>query len=592
MAKQYYELPNLHSQLLSMRIQAWATTMAGGMLLGAGLGLPNLSATWRLAVSSTGVVCIAASGSSQKREDELVQQIADLGDISAAEASYSWFSWLRGQTPNPSQLNGQLELAGNGPKAAYPTFNMDNLTTSPHWAILGSTGSGKSIFLHYLIDTFLVGQAKLILDPHADPAKCLKVGSATEATEVIRKLTEGELDSVTIGGGRDYSQISLMVDALYLEMDRRYASGKAESWRTINCIVDEAVSVALNDASKDSWKANQVAFLTEARKSNIRLVLLLQTALVKAMGLEGNSELRNAYLWVRIGNFALKHANQLKNEPLVSQLERDIKQSLKDHKASGSTALYTGSCYLADDEYIPYRNLGFYYQLRGMSEPTLEDLRESAFGQLLASPEPTNEQPEANQQLANQVLELTNLVAELQAQLAELADSSPPPSTLLRQQRAALVAETAPNLVPEIVPNDNPESTYKLPEKALAESAFDSLMATCISKPEPIEPPEVLISEALTSRPVKVNFSQPSVELDSETFKVLAGYAEQSGFTLANYQAYLDNRQAGLSHTKSLNKLGYKSGARFQSAARLVKTLAEYQLESANQVPEGLLLDN
>lgn len=640
------EHPNLAQELINSQLQSWAMLAAGGTLLASSLAMP-FNQTQRILGLSSSLLMVAASGSSVGKELRLKQQLSDTLDIANAEASYRWFTGLRNPTLS-QQVTSQL--ADSQPKLAYQTYNPADLRDAPHIALVAPTGCGKSVFLNYLLSTHFDDQSLILLDPHSRPNECFEVNSEQDGLDLISQLESGQLKAIKVGGGRRYSDIGYMLEALYQTMDKRFSSGKPESYPTINFVIEELPSVALTEPSQSSWKLTNRPLLLEARKAQLRMFIVSQSVLVNLIGLKNMSEMREAYTFIYLGAAAIKKANQLKNEQLASKLIADRELSLKEFaksEAKKAGVKFQGTCVLIDDLYLKYQNLSW-------AEPPMFNLPANfelpePTPEAKVVPEPTNQlgnqQPEANQQLANQVEELTNLVTNLQTQLSQLSDLGPPPSPLKRLEASLLAASKASqndfqqgqtaskqlidnSLITQLALDELSNSLFEA-SKATFQEASQNLPEAestsnkqLISAPAPEMPtyaselgqleaaeallltePSEKLSESTTPQPqltgqppestdksAQANLSLPKVELDADTYRVLADYSARSKFTKSNYQAYLDSRQAGLSMTKALNKLGIKSGARYQVASRLVKTLAEYQLDSADQLPAGLLL--
>ena len=88
-----------------------------------------------------------------------------------------------------------------------------------------------------------------------------------------------------IGGGRDYHGIYVTIRELLLEMDARfkeYLAGKKD-FVTLTCLIDEAPAIALQDVKQ--WTALMGNLTSEARKVNMRFLVLGQSHLVRDLGI-------------------------------------------------------------------------------------------------------------------------------------------------------------------------------------------------------------------------------------------------------------------------------------------------------------------
>lgn len=165
-----------------------------------------------------------------------------------------------------------------------------------HLMILAPTGFGKSTLVGYLLDN-LPGET-VIVDPHSTPR------------------TWGDLP--VVGMGRNYSEVEEFLGVLLKEMNSRYERRMAgdETYSTINVVVDEFPAIAKSIDPK-KFKETVQTLLCEARKVNMKLILLSQGKSVKTIGLEGQSELLENLTVIRGGGFAESHARSLKNDALL-----------------------------------------------------------------------------------------------------------------------------------------------------------------------------------------------------------------------------------------------------------------------------------
>lgn len=233
-------------------------------------------------------------------------------------------------------------------------YNTDFLELEPHFAILGPTGSGKSVFVDYLLTTLLDDHV-LRLDPHKSPS-----GNQVNLGQLKSLLNGNSKVDLTVGEGRNFSQIADTLTIIKELMDFRYnKGGESANFPTVNVLVEEGPAIANSEESKEVWAEVQPILLREARKVNIRLVMVTQGQQVESLGIKGQSDLKDCYCFIRIGSFALKEAIKLKDDDLFNQLQSDYEQSNKDHKKSGSNSKFKGTCWLINGERLPYRNLSF-----------------------------------------------------------------------------------------------------------------------------------------------------------------------------------------------------------------------------------------
>lgn len=145
--------------------------------------------------------------------------------------------------------------------------------------IVGASDAGKTTLVQHVL-----GQREnvLVVDPHATRGKW---GEAR-----------------VIGAGRNYEAIGRTLDGLVGMMDRRYQEldrGDVAEGEHPRCtvVVDEWRAITRN--VKDAGERLST-LLTEARKVNMDLIVATHSANVKALGIEGEGDLRDGFTVVRI----------------------------------------------------------------------------------------------------------------------------------------------------------------------------------------------------------------------------------------------------------------------------------------------------
>ncbi len=282
--KNEYDALRLHRNLL--------IGSSVGFLFGAAIVLP-LNRT--LAATGLGVSAITICGSrlNGKRLDHLGEMLQRCS-VYEVEARQDVFT---------SHLGGLVEPVDEPqPEPPQPFVPVDLRSMSfHHLMILGPTGFGKSTLTGYLLDN-LQGST-VVVDPHSTPN------------------TWGNLP--VVGMGRNYEEIEEFLGVLMREMDSRYERRMKgdSSYPIINIVVDEFPSVAKSIDSK-KFKETVQALLCEARKVNMKLILLSQGKSVKTIGLEGQSELLENLTIIRGGSFAMAHAKSLTDELLIDWLRQ------------------------------------------------------------------------------------------------------------------------------------------------------------------------------------------------------------------------------------------------------------------------------
>ena len=156
----------------------------------------------------------------------------------------------------------------------------DGLT---HSLLVGMTKSGKStLATGFLKQRALGGDKILIIDPHAEP------DTWPEGLSVA-------------GAGRDYAAVEQVLQALLTEMDRRFklrTKGK-KNWQPVTIFLDEWPSIS---RECESAKTFLVTLSCEARKVDMRLVILSQSSRVESLGLKGVGDIRENFSFFHLGS--------------------------------------------------------------------------------------------------------------------------------------------------------------------------------------------------------------------------------------------------------------------------------------------------
>lgn len=268
------------------------------------------------------------AGQSAEEKSYITQDLKDISDQSRANVYY--------QALNP-KVNTLLAATNVELKPFDWGQFRTNRTKYPHIALLGKTGGGKSTLAENLCGLF--GGLTIAVAPH------FKSGDYSSANLIIgkgRKYGETALpyDTEPVKGksqdlepdvafrdilsGKVNPTVCQFIRSLLYEMNRRYQlvdpeTGKPdpdgiyvsdyEDSQEINIILDEFNAYSKLPGVDICLKM----LIREARKVGIRLVLLLQGAEVKALGISGEGSLRESLTFVRVMNFALAHARKVRN---------------------------------------------------------------------------------------------------------------------------------------------------------------------------------------------------------------------------------------------------------------------------------------
>lgn len=161
------------------------------------------------------------------------------------------------------------------------------LDESIHLLLVGETNSGKTVAAKAIL-SYRKNELIYVLDPHATPTNWNGIRA--------------------IGLGRNYNEISQVMESLLTVLERRYkllATGKQTVFQPITIVCDEMPSIAHN-----CGKTSQLFFGTlarEARKVNMRLIILTQSTRVRTIGIEREGDILENLTWIYLGNKARKY---------------------------------------------------------------------------------------------------------------------------------------------------------------------------------------------------------------------------------------------------------------------------------------------
>ncbi len=150
--------------------------------------------------------------------------------------------------------------------------------------IVGASDAGKTTLLQWIIARRLLSSSVVVIDPHSWPDK----------------WPGGKV----VGVGRNYAEIDRALTALVQLMTRRYDDlGKgivAEGQhRRITVVIDEWRAIVQNaPGAADVIKT----LLTESRKAAFAVFVATHSERVKAIGIEGEGDLKDGFAIVRLQN--------------------------------------------------------------------------------------------------------------------------------------------------------------------------------------------------------------------------------------------------------------------------------------------------
>ena len=218
--------------------------------------------------------------------------------------------------PAPMGLPPMLPAA-SAPITEPEYFDWHLIQTKPdkyaHLAIVGGTGDGKSTLVQSLLQ--FLGEKAIAIDPHWQPSNYPGIPTVAKG----RNYGEYPADPIAFDdliAGVDCSYTEAIA-TIHKEMDRRYKllrSGQPVGDR-YSFILDEYTTFA---GTHPKCSGDEVlSLIREARKVGLRLILLVQSDLLKDFKWEGQGAARKSLRWCRLGDFARDFASASKDDSLV-----------------------------------------------------------------------------------------------------------------------------------------------------------------------------------------------------------------------------------------------------------------------------------
>jgi len=193
------------------------------------------------------------------------------------------------------------------------SFDWQSLRNSrqyPHISIEDKTGGGKSTLAEYIGS--LLGGRFIAIAPHYQSgdfqSASLIVGKGRnygdEASVLDADLVELHFQFQDVLNGNKPVTVLEFLELVHAEMRYRYNLDNYKDTEHLNIVLDEFNSYSSKKGVKDLFKE----LIREARKVNIRLIILCQGSEVKALGIEGEGSLRENLTRIRLKTFALVYA--------------------------------------------------------------------------------------------------------------------------------------------------------------------------------------------------------------------------------------------------------------------------------------------
>lgn len=209
-----------------------------------------------------------------------------------------------------SAINVAARLVTGNTEIIEPISDVIGAIAGKQVMIIGEMGTGKSTLAQYLAYT-IGGQLKVY--------ECEGTPEDWQGLEVIGKGEDW--DSINAGMQADLEDLS---NQLKIRNDKG-DSALAGSEKVIIC--EEYPELVSKVECSGEWLERHAR---RGRKARRFTILLSQYDRVSAWGLEGKSDLGEAFFRIRLGKKAIAHAKSLKNLALISWLKADRQHCLLD----------------------------------------------------------------------------------------------------------------------------------------------------------------------------------------------------------------------------------------------------------------------
>lgn len=221
----------------------------------------------------------------ERREIEkraAIEVVSHSGFVGIRDTSPHSGSWQIYTAPRlPSYPAGHPALPEPMPQQVDLLTALDSVQRG---LIVGASNSGKTTLLQHIVARKQLASKVIVIDPHAYPGKWA--------------------GCMVIGAGRNYLEIEKALDALVRLMTKRYDEiGKGlvveMGHNKVTIVIDEWRAIVYN--VKGSGEAI-AALLTESRKAAFTVFVGTHSERVKALGIEGEGDLKDGFGIVRLSN--------------------------------------------------------------------------------------------------------------------------------------------------------------------------------------------------------------------------------------------------------------------------------------------------
>jgi len=198
------------------------------------------------------------------------------------EAQTNWEFFIASKSKGSASakmVEGVLGL----PEKVVELDLLRELSHAQRCLIVGASDSGKTTLIKHIVRDQLPHGQVIVIDPHSFPSKW-------PGCDVS-------------GVGRNYEQIGHTLDNLILLMDKRYeeigrGEVQEEAHDRVTIVIDEWRAIVKN---VDNAADTITALLTESRKAAFRVFVGTHSERVKALGIEGEGDLKDGFVMVRLG---------------------------------------------------------------------------------------------------------------------------------------------------------------------------------------------------------------------------------------------------------------------------------------------------
>lgn len=280
------EVHSHYSHYITYRLSAWSLAMLGWLLV----GLVSVSPSqFKLLISSVGGVAVAAANPLRRQSKRLEAQWRDMDDISHD-------AWQTALYQGFQELNKLIGWGLEDSKVELQQFNAEAIT-DPNGctcvAIVGASGSGKSVLTQMLISAYFPNSSTAVYDTDAAP---------NEWPGLPVHGRKGDVGAIA-------EQMQLDLSLLKHRSELR-GNGDLIPYEAVR-IVEEFPTLAADLEPRNRQEQNIATewlkrLSRRGRKYRIKLFLVSQEWNVEALKIGGEGELRRAFTVFYLGSSALE----------------------------------------------------------------------------------------------------------------------------------------------------------------------------------------------------------------------------------------------------------------------------------------------